>query len=214
MPSKKKNNKMSSVASSSALTVIAKNSADQLSAFPKPFLQYPVFNMTFEFNGTFTTPIAVTRGTVRKMLFMDISATTGFQIINSAKVNLVEIWSQNTTVPNQFSTVGIEWSTPNTFAKVKLDSGNSQRPAHVQSRPPRNSPASFPGLLGQDGDTLFRLFADSPSLIRINVSFTMFAGGGAGIAGSGGNAGMISYNALANNCLSTNQDAGTASVWT
>jgi len=102
------------------------------------------------------------------------SNTTLSSFFQSVKVNSVKIWGPSQSL-NAINTVSVEWiSTTGTSTSSKEVSDTSMStafPAHVSSRPPRSSLASF-WQLG-NGPQLFTLRLSAGSIVDINLSLIL-----------------------------------------
>jgi len=132
--------------------------------FPMPIIV--VMNYPVVIRYRFITGSAVSPMVTRKMLldiFVQGNTTTTYSRVWAAvKLRKVEVWggAQSTTTTTNvipYSSVSLEWLSSYGPAVVKSDSGNFERPAHIECRPPRRSLAGFWSLVGQnEADVLFK----------------------------------------------------------
>jgi hypothetical protein len=123
-------------------------------------MTYPV---TVRFTVTGSAPnLVVTRGNVLNLLVCAVSTTSVARIWGSCKINKLKIWqaTQATAPTSSFTGVQLEWLSEQGPDRVMQDTGNIMRPAHISSRPPNTSFASFWNLSGSNESVnLFKLSA-------------------------------------------------------
>jgi hypothetical protein len=123
-------------------------------------MTYPV---TVRFVVNSATPLLnITRGNVLNLLQCGLTATTAARLWGSVKINKIKIWqaTQATAPTSSFTGVQLEWLSEMGPDRVIQDTGNVMRPAHMASRPPATSFASFWNISGSNESVnLFKLSA-------------------------------------------------------
>ncbi len=152
------------------------------------------------------------------MLFVSTGTTTGYPIMDTARVNWVETFGSGSIASDGFYEQNLEWVGQGAPGRVIKSQGNAANPTHIRGSPPKNSFAALWGVPANDADQLFTVLLDQGDIIRVNISFTVYFGQSAAITGLGGFTGYVWYNALASNSgqllLSTaDQAAATNNLW-
>jgi len=99
--------------------------------------------------------------------------TTVTAFTGSVRVKRVEIWAVGQTLGTAI-TCSVLWAGTTNSADVEVSdtSVSTAAPAHINSRPPRNSLASFWNIAGTQ--TLFSLVAPAGCIIDVEVEQTLF----------------------------------------
>jgi hypothetical protein len=129
--------------------------------------------------------IIVTRACLLKLLVQ--SATTGSgnlskTIFSSIKINHISLWGSN--ISTEFSTVSLEWESQRGPAVLLTDTGTLSSPAHISTKPPRESLAGYwsqVSTLDTRNEPLFRVSSPLHSIIDVHVSFVLSDGSAEGI---------------------------------
>jgi len=103
------------------------------------------------------------------------TTTTGSAWVGSLRVREVEIWSPP-SAQGQAVTCSLEWVAGLGSAGTQEVSDTSMsvaRPAHIRTRPPRNSLASFWNN-GGNNPQMFVLVAPTGSIVDVTVDLVMF----------------------------------------
>lgn len=133
--------------------------------FPASFSGTMTYPVIVRYVVTSTTPtLSITRGNILNMLVCAVSATSAARLWGSVKINRIKIWqaTQATAPTGSFTGVQLEWLSEYGPERVFQDSGNVMRPAHLASRPPTQSLASFWSTTGTgESVALFRLSGQS-----------------------------------------------------
>jgi hypothetical protein len=146
-------------------------------------MTYPI-TIRFVVSST-SSLVSITRGNLLNLLVCGTTSTQVARLFGSVRLTKVEIWqaTQATSPTGSFTGVQLEWLSEMGPDKVHQDSGNVMRPAHLSSRPPPKSFASFWNLSGvNESVTLFKLSAQpfsgtsgtgTPLLVGSIVDVTM-----------------------------------------
>jgi hypothetical protein len=154
--------------------------------FPPPITGTMTYPVKVRFVVNSATPLLnITRGNVLNLLQCGVTATTAARLWGSVKITKLEVWqaTQATAPTSSFTGVQIEWLSEMGPDKVLQDTGNVFRPAHVATKPPMTSFASFWNLSGSNESViLFKLSAQpfagapgtaTPLLIGTIVELTL-----------------------------------------
>ena len=160
------------------------NTMSRRNEFPQPYKSQPEHVRKFRFQSTQGNNFTITRECLLNLigfvapnpLTTTVQAFTS--IIGGIKLDRVQVWSSTYDVANPFTTVSVLWNGANSPNKEVSDTGNSQRPAHVTSSPPKDTLAQFWSLQTNttQNEVLFTLRVNDSDIIDINVTYVLLDG--------------------------------------
>jgi hypothetical protein len=151
---------------------------------PPPILSTPIYSKTFRYlstNAESKDADYVTMGSLQNLMYVGGSSmSTGVGFMSAVRVKKVEIWGLSGA--STFGTVGINWIGEHCPNKEHIATGNSVYPAHIVSRPPKNSVASFwyngqlPGDSSVPANTpyAFSLQCTASDIVDVTIDYTIF----------------------------------------
>ncbi len=98
------------------------------------------------------------------------SSTEALTPIESVRVVKVEMWGVDNSAPTAMATVQLLWAGDNSPNREVSATGNSEWPAHIVSRPPKNSSAGWWNSEGSD-DTEILFYVSGPAGTVVDVTF-------------------------------------------
>jgi hypothetical protein len=163
--------------------------ANKSSMFPGPYVQSPVFRrkLRYQAQGTESKDADyVTMASLQNLLYIQSnSSTVANGYFSAIRLNSVEVWADSVN-SNSFTTIGLDWLSPDAPNKQTNATGNSFRPAHFKVKPPKECAAGkwYAGQLLAQG-TPTSIVASSPyafalltsqsgAILEIDLSFTVF----------------------------------------
>jgi hypothetical protein len=170
--------------------------------FPPQYSSQPVVSRTIRYKATgASVSVPITVGSLLNLIFGVPAAALATDFIpmwNAVKVNKIKIWGLNSAAATAFSDVALLWAGANTPDIEVTDSGTNNSPAHISSKPPKGSLASFwwnhTSVLTQ---ALFNVTMPIGSILDINVSYVLFDGPTSNLTGAGVfTARQIAYSSL------------------
>jgi len=108
----------------------------------------------------------------------DLIGTRGNTLYSSVKLRHVSIWStpvMGSSPTAQMVTCGLEWQGLRGPATLISDTGNAFSPAHVSSKPPKDSEAQFWSQVASSTtvryEVLFYITCPKESIVDVTVSY-------------------------------------------
>jgi len=140
--------------------------------FPSAYsasMSYPVV-LRYRFIGGSIGTFPVTRKMLLDIFVQGDSTTSYSRIWSNVKLRKIEVWGGTlsttaTTNVVPFTSVSLEWLSTYGPGNVKSDTGNFERPPHLECRPPPRSLAGFWSLVGSnESDVIFKLSGSSSAI--------------------------------------------------
>jgi hypothetical protein len=148
------------------------------SAYPKSVVSCIEYTKKVRYAGSGNTPLNVTRGALLNAFC--VSGTAGskavYRLINAVRIRSVEVWAIDSS---EFMTsVVVNWLGGQYGKTTEVSSsGNNMHPAHVYTRPPKLSSASFYSTTSFDeAEYLFSVngsLATGDLILDVEFEFTM-----------------------------------------
>lgn len=164
---------------------------------PPPIQSNVLFNHTYRFKGTSPSFTFLARDLARLMGIVATTTTVGYPLIQTFKLNTVEVWA--TTQSNFSSQITLRWASDEAFANSTKEvtdmSLSSAYPSHVLAHPPAGTYQSMWFQESTGGDTeFFHLDASTNVIVDINITGILYDGNrGTSITIADATAGTVYY---------------------
>jgi hypothetical protein len=115
----------------------------------------------------------ITRYDVLNFLLSGFSTNSCYRVAGSVRVNMISLWLSSAASGNQ--ALSITWDcVAAPFVIKSSEQMGLARPAHVVSRPPKNSSASWWSVTGSnESDNLFLLNCPAGTVIDVSFSYCL-----------------------------------------
>lgn len=170
-------------------------------AFPAQFRQYPIYKQTFEFKNTSsnaTTAFSVPTQNLFGLLWSAATSTAGYGLADTYRILAVEIWAapEQATEANSWRECKLEYLSESAPGVVFKATGNVMKPAHLHTRPPSGSLASFWHNQFMDATPIMVLTLGPNDIVRVHLQYTMANGSTIPLTAAGATPGNVYLNFL------------------
>lgn len=148
-----------------------------LSNFPRTFNINPIWRRTLRYSSTTANPVDITGRCLLNSILSGISGSTAAtNLIESIKVDRLQLYGVIDTSGDTFNSVAIIWKGERSPDKQIVATGNAIEPAYINSRPPPKSLAGF--WVSNNTDDIDQvLFTIDPlqagTIVDLTFSFTL-----------------------------------------
>ncbi len=168
---------------------------------PPQFMSTVQSSHKFRFTAAAASSVIITRAQLLNLISMATTTTNQYRVIAAIKLNRVEAWVNPPVLGAASSQVALEWMGTYAPTNTVADSSMGVSPAHIRTKPPKESSASWWSLSGTNESTeLFAFTFSIGAIIDIDVSINFVESEGATAAENGTAAastvGRVYYNYL------------------
>lgn len=148
--------------------------------FPPTLNLKPVQSRTLRFVCTAAVDnIPIDRNCMIKLIFAtDSNGNSGNTVYTAVRLKRVKIWAgttSSTPASTSMVTAAVEWQSTRGPTTLKSDTGNSFEPAHVDTKPPKESEASFWSQVSSSttirNEILFYITAPVGAIVDVSICY-------------------------------------------
>jgi hypothetical protein len=160
-----------------------KRSAQRMQSFPKPekfpppLTLKPVQHRVLRFSCTNdVSNYPITRECLLKLVFAtDLNGTQGNTNYSGVRLKRLKIWTVTSETTTGMLSCAVEWQGLRGPTTLISDSGNSFEPAHIVTKPPKESEAQFWSQVSSGNTTnrevLFYITAPNGSIVDVSILY-------------------------------------------
>ncbi len=156
-------------------------SLNQPNRFPPSYHSQPIMTRKIRYKASAAlTGNVVTRGCIECFMVTrsaTASTTEALTPIESCRIAKIEMWGVDNTTPTAMTTISLLWAGDNSPNREVSATGNSEWPAHIVSRPPKNSSAGWWNSEGSDDqEPLFYVVGPAGTVIDATFEYVFHDG--------------------------------------
>lgn len=121
----------------------------------------------------------VNRQGILNLLAMAVSSTELVRLANAVRVKSIEVWNlsasgSSSANVNAVGEISVQWESQYSPSMIVSDSGTVFRPAHIRTKPPKDSLASYWSLSGSnESETLFKMVLPQQCIFDVIFDFVL-----------------------------------------
>ena len=153
-----------------------RNSSSSRNLFPTAIKAQPKFSRVFRYQASSdVSSVVIYRENLLSLLVATTGTTTGYSLIESIKLDRICMWgSDDTTAALDLSEMSLTWNATRGPANRITSMGTNAHPAHISSRPPKDTSAEWWSLSdSNENEKLFQVVMKKNSIIDIHVTFVL-----------------------------------------